>query len=183
MTFRQICVYCGSSEGERGTYKEAAIILAEALATRGLDLVYGGGSVGLMGVIADILLERGRDVTGVITRDLWEREVGHDRLTENHIVDTMHERKKLMYELADGFVILPGGYGTLDEFFEIVTWLQLKIHRRPVGILNVDGYFDRLFAFLDHARGEGFVSEANRRLILHSRDVDDLLDRMDAWQG
>ncbi len=183
MTFRQICVYCGSSEGQRATYKEAATVLAEALAARELDLVYGGGSIGLMGVIADILLERGRDVTGVITRDLWEREVGHDRLTENHIVDTMHERKKLMYELADGFVILPGGYGTLDEFFEIVTWLQLRIHRLPVGILNVDRYFDRLFAFLDHARGEGFVSEANRDLILHSRDVDDLLDRMDAWSG
>ncbi len=183
MVLRRICVYCGSSEGERGTYREAAAALAEALAARGLDLVYGGGSIGLMGIIADILLERGRDVTGVITRDLWDREVGHPSLTANHIVDTMHERKKLMYELADGFVILPGGYGTLDEFFEIVTWLQLRIHRRPVGIFNVDGYFDQLFSFLDHARLEGFVSEANRGLILHSRDADDLLDRMDAWHA
>lgn len=183
MTIRQICVYCGSSEGDRASYREAAGDLAEALAARELDLVYGGGSVGLMGVIADLLLERGRGVTGVITRDLWDREVGHDRLTENHIVDTMHERKRLMYELADGFIILPGGYGTLDEFFEIVTWLQLRIHRRPVGILNVDGYFDQLFAFLDHARGEGFVSQANRGLILHSSNAGDLLDRMYVWPG
>ena len=134
-----------------------------------------------MGVAADRVLERGGRVTGVITQDLWDREVGHTGLTANHIVDTMHQRKQLMYELSDGFLVLPGGYGTFEEFFEMLTWLQLGIHELPIGLFNVEGYFDRLLGFLDHGQAEGFIAPKNRQLVLDDRDLDELLDRMASW--
>ena len=166
MSFRRLCVYCGSKTGTRPSYSQAAQELGKLLANLGWGLVYGGGSIGLMGILADSVLEHDGEAIGVITKELFEHEVGHDGLTEMHIVDTMHERKKLMFDLVDGFVVLPGGFGTLDEFFEIITWQQLGIHSRPVGLLNVDGYFDRLLAFLDHTRDEEFINEECRRLIV-----------------
>ncbi len=181
MPFHRVCLYCGSSTGHDERYTAAAKALAAELARRGWELVYGGGSIGLMGVAADVALARGVRVTGVITEELWEKELGHEGLSENIIVASMHERKRTMYELSDGFVVLPGGYGTLDEFFEMLTWLQLRIHDHPIGVLNIGGYYDRLLAFLDHAHREGFVSAANRDLVLPRSEVDSLLDAMADW--
>ena len=173
-----ICVFAGSSRGTRSEYQAAASELGSLLAARGIRLVYGGARVGLMGAVADAALSGGGDVIGVIPAALVAKEVAHTGLTDLRIVDSMHERKALMSDLADAFVALPGGWGTLEEFFEVLTWAQLGLHRKPCGLLNVQGYFDRLLAFLDHTIGEGFVRPGNAGLITVAPTPGALLDRL-----
>jgi len=180
---KRVCVFCGSSAGVRPVYAEAARSVGRLLAERGIGVVYGGGNVGLMGEVADAVLAAGGRVTGVIPRALMEREVGHRGLTELHIVGSMHERKALMVDLADGFVALPGGFGTLDELCEALTWSQLGIHTKPCAVLNVDGYFDALLALFDHATREGFVRDAHRALVLEAAEPAALLDAMAAFRA
>lgn len=175
---KRLCVFCGSSAGARDDYTRAAQALAAAMAQRGLGLVYGGGNVGLMGKIADAMLQAGGEVIGVIPQSLVAREVAHRGLTELRVVDTMHQRKALMNELSDGFIAMPGGFGTFEEFFEIVTWSQLGIHLKPSGLLNVSGYYDPLLKMLDHAVAERFVRPAHRDLVIADNDADRLLQRL-----
>ena len=177
----RLCVFCGSNHGARPEFDAAARDLGATLADEGIALVYGGGRVGLMGVIADAVLEKGGDVIGVIPHALDTKELAHDGLTEMHAVDSMHERKALMADLSDAFIALPGGLGTLDELFEIVTWAQLGIHAKPCGLLNAADYFDKLIALLDHAVEEQFVKPQHRALILVERDHRRLLERMRAY--
>ena len=177
-----MCVVCGSSPGADPAYVDAARAVGETLAKRGLRLVYGGGHVGLMGVVADAVLGSGGEVHGVITDDLAYREVGHAGLTSLEVVTTMHERKARMADLSDVVVMLPGGYGTLDEFFEAVTWTQLGIHAKPCGVLNVAGFFDDLIAFVDRAQAERFIREKHRDLLVVDTDIGSLLDRLASWQ-
>ncbi|MBL8878222.1 MAG: TIGR00730 family Rossman fold protein [Phycisphaerales bacterium] len=176
-----ICVFCGSHAGNDQAYAAAAREISGLIAARGGTLVYGGGSVGLMGVAADEAMARGARVIGVIPRTLWEREVGHRGITENRVVETMHERKALMYDLADGFVALPGAVGTLDEFFETWTWAQLGVHAKPFGILNVAGYFDALLTFLNHVVESGFMRRDYLEMVLVDADARQLLKRMDEF--
>jgi len=173
---RSICVFCGASPGNDPAYAAAAGDLGRELATRSIELVTGGGKVGLMGVVADAALGAGGRVTGVIPRSLEEREVAHRGLTTLHVVETLHERKALMHESSDAFIALPGGFGTLDELFETITWAQLGLHAKPIGLVNVSGYFDDLLAFVDGATVQGFVSEVNRELVTVRPDVATLLD-------
>ena len=180
---KRICVFAGSSAGVDDAYRRVAISLADELAGRGIELVYGGGCVGLMGVLADAMLARGGRVIGVIPETLMVREVGHRGLTELKVVDSMHERKATMAELSDGFIALPGGFGTLEELFEVLTWAQLGLHGHPCGVLNVAGYFDALFAFLDHARGQGFVRDAHHEMLLVDEAAPRLLDRFAAYRA
>jgi len=180
---RSIAVYCGSSAGARESYTGAARSLAEALVARGIRLVYGGASVGLMGVVADTMIESGGEVIGVIPKALVEREVAHHGLTEPVVTEGIHERKLRMMELADGFVALPGGIGTLDELFEVWTWAQLGLHDQPLGLLDVGGYYDDLVRFLDRARDEAFLKPAHRDMLLVERDPVRLLDAMGRWQA
>lgn len=170
-----VCVFCGSSAGKDPVFADAARALGDALGRRGIRLVYGGASVGLMGVVADAALAAGGEAVGVIPEPLFGKEVAHLGLTRLHRVASMHERKTLMYELSDGFVALPGGMGTLEEIFEILTWAQLGLHQKPCGFLNVDGYFDPLLAFLDEMAAKGFLKEKHRALIHVAADVDGLL--------
>ncbi len=179
---RRVCVFCGSSPGANPAYLTAAQAMGRALAARGLGLVYGGGSVGLMGAVADAALAAGGEVVGVIPRALQLRELAHGGLTHLHVVGSMHERKAKMAELAQGFVALPGGMGTLEELAEILTWAQLGLHARPVGLLDVAGYYAPLVSFLDRAVQEGFVRPEHRRLLTVAGDPTTLLDRFDAWQ-
>jgi uncharacterized protein (TIGR00730 family) len=191
MNFRRICVFCGSNLGTSPVYREAAVSLGSLLVERGIELVYGGGNIGLMGVLADAVLTAGGRVIGVIPDSLMAREVGHQGLNELRIVKSMHERKALMSDLSDGFVALPGGFGTLEEFCEVVTWSQLGIQSKPCGLLNVAGYYDPLLVLFDHAVREGFLREENRHLVLHDRDPERLLEKMsnfahapaDKWIG
>lgn len=178
----RICVFCGSSEGARPEYADAARALASELARRKIGLVYGGGSVGLMGVLADTALAAGGEVIGVIPGPLASRELAHPGLTEMRVVGSMHERKATMAALADGFVALPGGLGTFEETLEILTWAQLGIHRKPVGVLNVEGYWDGLLRMLSHAVREGFVRREYLALLLFADGPADLLDRIETWQ-
>jgi cytokinin riboside 5'-monophosphate phosphoribohydrolase len=173
---RSICVFAGSSSGARPAYTEAAEALGDVLARRGLRLVYGGASRGLMGVVADAALAAGGEVIGVLPRGLFVREVAHHGLTELYEVGSMHERKALMAQLADGFIALPGGFGTCDELFEALTWSQIGIHHKPVGLLDVFGYFDALLAFIAHASAEGFVPATNADLLLRAANPATLLD-------
>lgn len=174
----RICVFCGSSPGRNGAYRDAAEALGRLLAREGIGLVYGGASVGLMGAVADAALAAGGEVTGVIPRALKAKEIAHPGLSALHVVETMHERKALMVELSDGFIALPGGMGTFDEFFEVVTWAQLGIHAKPLGLLNVAGYYDRLAAFLDHTVAEGFVRGDHREMIAMEESPEALLERL-----
>lgn len=178
---RRICVFAGSNRGKRGEYEEAARALGHELAMRGLGLVYGGASVGLMGVIADAVLAEGGEVVGVLPRGLFKREVGHEHLTELHMVNSMHERKALMADLSDGFIALPGGYGTFDELFEAITWAQIGLHSKPIGLLNVIGYFDPLLALINHVIAEGFISPPGTRLILQKETPGELLEAITAY--
>ncbi len=180
---KRICVFAGSSPGANDAYRNAAIDLGEALAERDVELVYGGGCVGLMGVLADAALARGGRVIGVIPHTLMVREVGHRALTELHVVDSMHERKAMMAELSEGFIALPGGFGTLEEMFEILTWAQLGLHGHPCGLLNVEGYFDSLLAFLDHSVEQAFVRDAHRAMLLVDDSPRSLLDRFAAYRA
>jgi uncharacterized protein (TIGR00730 family) len=168
---RRICVFCGSTDGNSPLYAAAARSLGQRLAASGMGLVYGGAAVGLMGLLADAVLEGGGEVTGVLPGVLKDREIAHPGLTRLHFVGSMHERKALMASLADAFVALPGGYGTLDEFLEILTWAQLKIHAKPCILINTTGYYDGLLAFLDHAVREGFLKAENRSLVRVASDV------------
>lgn len=173
---RNLCVYCGSSAGNREEYTVAAKQLAATLLEHNIGLVYGGGNVGLMGVIADTMIEGGGHVTGVIPASLMEKEVGHNGLTELHVVADMHERKAMMASLSDGYVAMPGGWGTLEELFEMMTWLQLGFHTKPCAVYNVVGYFDSLLAFLANARDEGFVKPLHHDMLLASDDPQELID-------
>ncbi|MCY7349253.1 MAG: TIGR00730 family Rossman fold protein [Cytophagaceae bacterium] len=175
---KKLCVFCGSSVGYREIFRETATELGRAMVSRGIDLVYGGGHVGLMGVLADAVLAQGGQVVGVIPQFLKDWEVAHSGVTELIVSQTMHERKARMAGLADGFIALPGGYGTLDELFEILTWKQLRLHAKPVGILNADGFFSPLLQMLDSMVAEGFVNATNRQLILVADGVDELLEKM-----
>jgi len=179
MASGRVCVYAGSSPGARPQYADAARALARVLCARRRGIVFGGGRVGLMGALADEALARGGEVIGVIPRYLVEREVAHRSLTELHVVATMHERKAMMAELADAFVALPGGIGTLEELVEMLTWAQLGLHAKPIGIVNVDGYYDNLLAFLAHAVGEGFLTPATRQRLTVRADPEALLDELD----
>ena len=176
-----VCVFCGSREGLRSVYAEAARSMGREIARRGLGLVYGGGRVGLMGAVADAALEEGGEVVGVITEALISKEIAHAGLTKLHVVGSMHERKMLMAELSEGFVTLPGGYGTLEEFFEVLSWAQLSIHEKPCGLLDVDGFWDPLSTLFDHAVIEGFVHPDHRSLVLTEGDPHALLERMERY--
>ncbi len=175
---RRVCVYCGSSAGADPAFARAARELGSELARLGLGLVYGGGNVGLMGIVADAALAGGGEVVGVIPEDLVRRELAHEGLTERHVVAGMHERKQLMSDLADGFIALPGGFGTLDELMEAITWRQLGYHGKPCGVLNVSGYYDHLLAFVEHAVQAGLIRPQHRELILVGTTPAGLLARM-----
>ena len=177
---KSLCVYCGANPGATTRYAEAAQALARALVDDNVALVYGGGKVGLMGVIADEVLRLGGEVTGVIPTALVEREVGHTGLTRQFIVKDMHERKAMMASLSDGFIAMPGGMGTLEELFEMLTWSQLGIHAKPIGLLNVDGFYDGLIGFIDHAREQGFIRPQHAALMLSASEPRALLDLLKA---
>jgi len=178
---RRVCVFAGSSLGRRPQYAEAARTLGRELAARALELIYGGSNIGLMGTLADAALAAGGRVTGVLPRALFRREVAHTALTQLCEVDSMHERKAVMADLADGFIALPGGFGTFDELFEIVTWAQLGLHAKPIGLLDVAGYFAPLLALVRHATAEDFVPPANTGLLLAASEPATLLDQMNAY--
>jgi uncharacterized protein (TIGR00730 family) len=179
---RRLAVFCGSNPGARPEYVEAARSLGKLLCERGIGVVYGGSSVGLMAALADTMVAEHGDVIGVIPRMLVEREVANRALTDLRVVESMHERKALMAELADGFVALPGGIGTLEEFFEIWTWAQLGMHDKPCALLNVAGYFDPLLEFLDRAVAEKFVREVHRKMVIVESDPVALLSRFEAYE-
>jgi len=182
MSFHRLCVFCGSSTGKRPAYRQVAEQLGGVMVERGIELVYGGGNIGLMGVLADTVLARGGKVTGVIPDSLMAREVGHRGLTELRIVNSMHERKALMSDLSDGFIALPGGFGTLEEFCEVVTWSQLGLQSKPCGLLNVESYYAPLLELFDQAVREGFLSKENRGLVLDDEDPARLLEKMAAFK-
>ena len=180
---KSLCVYCGSSSGLSPNYADAARKLAQALVERKIALVYGGGNVGLMGVIADEVMRLGGHVTGVIPKALVRKEVGHRQITELHVVENMHERKAMMADLADGFIAMPGGIGTLEELFEVMTWAQLGFHDKPIGVLNVDGYYDALLAFLQHTVQQGFLRPQHASLLMVESDVAALLHRFETFEA
>lgn len=176
---KRICVFCGSRKGVRAAYMHAAQQTGSLIAQRGYELVYGGGHVGLMGTVAGSTLENGGKVIGIIPKALADVEIAHHGLTELHIVDTMHERKAMMANLADAFIALPGGYGTLEELCEIITWGQLGLHSKPFGILNVEGYYDGLMHFFNFATEEGFVHPTERDVIYSNTDIDALITQLE----
>lgn len=179
---KRLCVFSGSSPGARKAYAAAADRFGRLLARRGIGLVYGGAGIGLMGVVADAVLDEGGDVIGVIPSALVQKEVVHEGLPDLRVVDSMHERKALMAELADGFVALPGGLGTLEEFCEILTWAQLGIHRKPVGLLDVDGYFQPLLRFLDHIVYERFMRPEHRSMVLVEEEAEQLVEAIERYR-
>lgn len=179
---RRVCVFCGSSRGDSPRFAEAARTLGAALARRGIELVYGGGNVGLMGEIADATLAAGGRAIGVIPRALVDKELAHAGCSELLVVDSMHTRKAKMAELADAFVALPGGFGTFEEFFEVLTWSQLGLHAKPCGVLDVDGYYRPLIALANQATARGFVRPEHRALVIEATDPHALLDALAAWK-
>ncbi len=179
---KRVCVFCGSSAGSSPVHQQAAHRMGAALVRRGLGLVYGGGGIGLMKVLADAVLDQGGEVIGVIPKSLTTKEVAHGRVTDLRIVSSMHERKALMADLADAFVALPGAYGTLDEFCEMLTWGQLGLHQKPCGLLNVDGFYDHLLAHFDRLVTEGFLSPVYRSLVHESHEPENLLDTLSNYQ-
>ena len=180
---RSICVFCGASSGNDPRYATAATAVGEGLARRGIQLVYGGGRLGLMGSVADGALAAGGRVVGVIPRGLVDRELAHTGVSELRVVETLHERKAVMGELSDAFIALPGGLGTLEELAEVLSWAQLDLHTKPIGLLDVGGYFAPFEAFLDHAVAEGFIAERHRRLLLVDDDLDRLLAAFAEWRA
>lgn len=176
---KSICVFCGANFNGNPVLRQTVEQLAEIMASRNMDLVYGGGRVGVMGLLADEVLRRGGKVTGIIPQFLMDKEVGHTGLTELHIVKNMHERKQLMNDLCDGIVTLPGGLGTLEEFFEVLTWLMLGIHQKPVGLLNINGFYDHLLLQMDLMVEQRFLKPGNRQLLITSTDVIELIDLME----
>lgn len=179
---RSVCVFCGSRDGNDPAYREAAVALGTEIAARGMTLVFGGGRVGLMGAVAGAALEAGGEVIGVIPEALYAKELAHVGVTDLRVVGTMHERKAAMADLADGFVALPGGFGTLEELFEVVTWAQLGFHAKPCLLLDVNGYWDPLLAMADGAVAAGFVEPAHRDLLLRAEEPAAALDLMAAWR-
>lgn len=179
---RRICVFCGSSFGARSSYAQAAVAVANYLAANQIGVVYGGGNVGLMGALADAALAAGAEVIGVIPKSLQAKELAHAGLSALHVVSSMHARKALMAELSDAFLALPGGYGTLEEFCEVLTWTQLGLHRKPCALLNVDGYFDHLLMLFDRAVQEQFVKPAHRRMVLSDDRIEPLIDHLLQYQ-
>ena len=175
---KSICVFCGSSKGFNSMYSDVARLVGAIFARRNIRLVYGAGNIGLMGEMADAVLENGGQVLGVIPEFLKEKEVCHTGLTELVVTKTMHQRKEIMAGNSDGFIVLPGGFGTLDEFFEILTWRQLRLHNKPIGVLNVNGYYDHLLAHVKQMWREGFLREANLSLMTVSEDIPELLEKM-----
>ncbi len=178
---KRLCVYCGSSPGKDKDYAEAASELAEVLVQYNIGLVYGGSCRGMMGQLADAVLAGGGEVEGVIPKSLLEKEVAHDGLTAMHVVDSMHARKSMMAVLSDGFIAMPGGLGTLEEIIEVLTWAQLQFHEKPCGLLNVNGYFNHLLSYLDHAEAEGFLRPEHRAMLLVSRKPADLVRRFESY--
>ncbi len=176
-----ICVFCGSNAGINGAYLEAAQLVGRGLAQRGVRVVYGGGRVGMMGAVADAARDAGGEVVGVIPQAIFDLEIGHTGIDDLRVVGSMHERKALMAELADAFVALPGGIGTLEELFEVFTWAQLGIHAKPLGLLDVAGYYRPLVAFLDHSVAEGFLRPETRTMLAVDDDFDALLDALERW--
>ena len=179
---QSICVFCGSSQGSEPEYTEAARTLGKVLAGANIRLIFGGGRVGLMGEVANAALAAGGEAVGVIPNSLVEREIAHTGLTDLHVVGSMHERKAMMSDLSDGFVALPGGTGTLEEFFEVLTWAQLGEHTKPCGLVNVAGYYDPLLAVFDHMVGKGFLSETNRALVIIESDPGALLAKLERYR-
>jgi uncharacterized protein (TIGR00730 family) len=179
---RRICVFCGSSSGSRPEYRAAAEEMGAELVRRNLGLVYGGGNVGLMGIIADAVLRAGGEAQGVIPEHITAREVGHNGLTKLHVVHSMHERKALMADLSDAFIAMPGGFGTLEEFCEVLTWSQLGLHAKPCGILNVLGFYTPLLRMFDHAVEERFLKQENRALVLAHQSAAELLRALEEWR-
>jgi uncharacterized protein (TIGR00730 family) len=180
---KRICVFCGSSKGANSAYSEAARQLGLALVRRGIGLVYGGGNIGLMGVIADTVLKADGEAIGVIPEALEEREVAHTGLTKLHVVGSMHERKALMAELSDGFIALPGGFGPYEEFCEVITWSQLGIHAKPCGMLNVEGYYNTLIDLFDKGVEESFIRPEHRRIVLTDTEPEKLLNKMSEFRA
>ncbi len=175
---KRICVFCGSSPGARPSYAEAAKSLARYLAANKITVVYGGGRVGLMGALADATLEAGGEIIGVIPQALLNRELSHTRIPDLRVVGSMHERKAMMAELSDAFIAMPGGFGTFEEFCEVLTWTQLGLHRKPCGLLNVEGYYDSLLALFEHAVAEQFLKPAHRQMVLSDSSAELLVDRL-----
>lgn len=180
---RSVCVYCASSTGSNERIVESTIALGKLLADRNIRLVYGGGAVGLMGLIADTVLEAGGEVTGIIPLALFPKEVAHQGCTELITVDTMHERKQLMFERSDAFIALPGGFGTLEEIAEVTTWAQIGMHQKPVGILNIDGYWDGLLSFFDRAVDDQLLKEQNNQLLQRASNPTEMLDLLEGYAG
>lgn len=182
MNIKRLCVFCGSAQGNKPEYAENGRLLGRLLVEHGIQLVYGAGHVGMMGVLADAVLQAGGQATGVIPQALVEKELAHTGLTQMHVVETMHQRKALMVELSDGFVALPGGYGTLDELFEVLTWAQLGMHSKPIGLLNIGGYFDALLGWLDHALAEGFLRAKHHQLLIVAAKPEVMIERILAFR-
>jgi uncharacterized protein (TIGR00730 family) len=180
---KKICVFCGSSPGAMPEYLEMAKQLGQIISKRNLSLVYGGTSVGTMGELADEVVKEGGNVIGVITKQLKDKGIEHPGISKLNVVSTMHERKSLMYELSDGFIALPGGTGTMEEFFEIFTWAQLGLHRKPCGILNICHYYDKLLEFMDHAVSQRFLKQAHRSTVLVDENPESLLNRFETYQA
>ena len=178
-----ITVFCGSSFGSDDVYKEQAALLGRTLAKQNIQLVYGGANVGLMGAVADGTLNEGGKVVGVLPHFLQSKEIAHNQLTELILVETMHERKTRMNDLCDGVIVLPGGYGTLEEFFEMITWAQLGLHQKPIGILNIDGFYDDLIKLVQTMVDKGFLKQINREMLLISNTIDELLEMMRNYQA
>ena len=183
MKIRRICVYCGSSPGKNPAYSHAAQSLAKAMCERDIGLVYGGAAIGIMGAIADAVLGAGGEVIGIIPKSLAVKEVAHENLTEQHIVASMHERKAMMAELSDGFIALPGGWGTLEEIFEILTWAQLGFHEKPCGLLNIEAYYDNLIRFMENSFEQEFVNPLCRPMLIEAREPGVLLDQFTAYRA
>ncbi|MFW6300424.1 MAG: TIGR00730 family Rossman fold protein [Oceanicaulis sp.] len=182
MKLTSICVYCGSNTGAAEEFRAAATAMGETLARRGIKLVYGGGQVGLMGVLADACVDAGGEVIGVIPDFLHQKEIAHPRVQDMRIVTSMHKRKLMMAEESDAFIAMPGGLGTMEELFEVWTWSQLGRHEKPVGVLNVNGYYDGLMDFLDHMRGEGFVEAKHRGMLKCAETPDAIVDALEAYE-
>ncbi|MBV6878546.1 TIGR00730 family Rossman fold protein [Epilithonimonas ginsengisoli] len=180
---KRVTVFCGSSFGTDEIFKAQAILLGNKLAEENIGLVYGGANVGLMGAVADGVLEKGGEVFGVLPKFLRSKEIAHNHLTELFLVETMHERKTKMNELCDGVIALPGGFGTLEEFFEMLTWAQLGLHKKPIAILNIDGFYDSLIAFIQTTVDKGFLKQVNQDMLIISDNIEDLLNKMKNYEA
>lgn len=180
---KRVTVFCGSSFGTDEIFKAQAILLGNKLAEENIGLVYGGANVGLMGAVADGVLKKGGEVFGVLPNFLRSKEIAHDHLTELFLVETMHERKTKMNELCDGVIALPGGFGTLEEFFEMLTWAQLGLHKKPIAILNIDGFYDSLITFIQTTVDKGFLKQVNQDMLIISDNIEDLLDKMKNYEA